>query len=208
MDIEAKTIDIIFKAINDQIKLHKGQPYSIVVCGCTALIAKGLTNRKTKDVDVLGEVVENNGEINIKKINQFPSWLIRTIYEVSMNFKMPGNWFNAGPTMQLDYGLPCGFESRLEKMEYGDFFNVYYISRFDQIFFKLNHSICVGGTGYQVEDLLNLNPTQEELFQAYKWMLTQYNSESIRESLLHFLKKWDIMPDQILQESLQRSDTH
>ena len=56
MYIETKTIDKIFKTLNEHLKAHKGHHYSIVVCGCTALIAKGLINRKTKDVDVLGEV--------------------------------------------------------------------------------------------------------------------------------------------------------
>jgi hypothetical protein len=48
---------------------------------------------------------------------------------------------------------------------------------------------CVGGIGYQVDDLFSLNPTGEELFQACKWVLNQYNSKDVREILLNFLKK-------------------
>jgi hypothetical protein len=140
-------------------------------------------------VDVLGEIEENAGKISIKKILRFPSWLVSAVYSVSMELNMPVNWFNAGPTQQLDYGLPSGFEARLEKISYGEYLNIYYISRIDQIFFKLNHSICVGGIGYQVDDLFSLNPTGEELFQACKWVLNQYNSKDVREILLNFLKK-------------------
>jgi hypothetical protein len=189
MHIEKKTIDKIFRTLNEHLKVHKGNHYSIVVCGCTALIAKGLINRKTKDVDVLGEVLIINGKIIIKKILQFPSWFIKAVYTVSMDLNMPDNWFNAGPTMQVDFGLPKGIESRLEKISYGDLLDIYYISRIDQIFFKLNHSICVGGSGYQVDDLFNLNPTQQEIFAACIWVLDQYKSENIKQSLLNFLKK-------------------
>ena len=126
MDIEAKTIDKIFKILNDHLKVHKGNPYSIVVCGCTALIAKGLINRKTKDVDVLGEVSIINGKIIIKKLLKFPLWFLKAVYTVSIDLNMPGNWFNAGPTMQVDYGLPNGIESRLEKISYGDLLDIYY----------------------------------------------------------------------------------
>lgn len=203
MDIEAKTIDKIFKTLNDHLKVHKGNPYSIVVCGCTALIAKGLINRKTKDVDVLGEVSIINGKIIIKKLLKFPLWFLKAVYTVSIDLNMPGNWFNAGPTMQVDYGLPNGIESRLEKISYGDLLDIYYISRIDQIFFKLNHSICVGGSGYQVDDLFNLNPTREEIFKACIWMLDQYKSESIKQSLLDFLKKSDFILDRTFKERIK-----
>lgn len=202
MDIEGKTVKKIFKTLNDHLKIHNGHHYSIVVCGCTALIAKGLTKRKTKDVDVLGEVSIINGEIIIKKILQFPSYFIEAVYTVSMDLNMQENWINAGPTMQVDYGLPDGIESRLEKISYGGFLDIYYISRIDQIFFKLNHSICVGGTGYQVDDLFNLNPTQEEIFNACMWVLDQYKSESIKQDLLDFLKKSDFILERTFQDRI------
>lgn len=202
MDIETNTIDKIFKALNDQIKAHKGHPYSIAVCGCTALIAKGLINRKTRDVDVLGEVSIDNGKTIIKKTVEFPSWFIKAVNAVGFESNMPDNWFNAGPTMQVDYGLPEGIESRLEKISYGEYLKIYYISRFDQIFFKLNHSICVGGEGYHVDDLFNLNPTQEEIYQACIWLLNQYKSEHIKQGLLDFLKKSNLILDRTFYERL------
>ena len=53
--IEAKLIDRIFKALDRQIGVHSGIPFSIVVCGGTALAALGLIRRTTKDVDVLSQ---------------------------------------------------------------------------------------------------------------------------------------------------------
>ena len=203
MDIETKTIDKIFMTLNEHLKAQDGNHYSIVVCGCTALIAKGLVKRKTKDVDVLGEISIIDGELIIKKIIQFPSWFIKAVYTASKDLNMPKNWFNAGPTMQVDYGLPKGIESRLEKISYGDLLDIYYISRIDQIFFKLNHSICVGGSGYQVDDLINLKPTQEEIFEACIWVLDQYKSESIKQDLLDFLKKSDLTLDKNFKERIK-----
>lgn len=194
MDIEKKTIDKIFKALNDQIGIHNGHLYSLVICGCTALIARGLADRKTKDIDVLGEVSLIDGSPVIKRIHRFPSWFTASVNAVYIDLKMPDNWFNAGPSIQVDYGLPEGIESRLEKKSYGDFLNIYYISRIDQIHFKLNHSLCIGGIGYQVDDLIKLNPTQDEIIQACTWLLDQYKSENIKKSLLDFLERAGLLP--------------
>ena len=70
--IEKKLINKIFTALDRQIGVHSGLPFSIVVCGGTALAALGLIRRTTKDVDVLGEVVLKEQKIEIKKIDRFP----------------------------------------------------------------------------------------------------------------------------------------
>ena len=72
--IEKRLIDKIFKALDLQIGVHSGLPFSIVVCGGTALAALGLIRRTTKDVDVLGEVILKEQKIEIKKIDRFPQW--------------------------------------------------------------------------------------------------------------------------------------
>ena len=56
--IEPDNIEGIFTALDRQIGVHGGVPLGLVVCGGTALSALGLVMRTTKDVDVLGTVLE------------------------------------------------------------------------------------------------------------------------------------------------------
>jgi len=45
-----------------------------MVCGGPALFALGLILRTTKDIDVLGTVSKEHGQILIKRINKFPKY--------------------------------------------------------------------------------------------------------------------------------------
>ncbi len=84
-------------------------------------------------------------------------------------------------------GLPDGFINRLTKRTYGPSLNVYYISRLDQIYFKLYAADEQGG--YHTDDLLGLDPTENEIRAASRWVLTQDVSENFRLILKDFLSK-------------------
>lgn len=185
--IEAKLIDKIFKALDRQIAVHNGLPFSIVVCGGTALAALGLVLRTTKDVDVLGEVVHDEQKIEIKKIDRFPQWFVEASEIVGRDFGLTKYWIDKGPTFQLESGLPLGFVQRLVPKIYGDYLCVYFISRIDQIYFKLFASL--DRDGYHVDDLLNLKPSPDEMLMAAKWVLTQDDSEEFKMNLYDFLRK-------------------
>ncbi len=164
-------IEEIFYALDRQIGVYSGSHIALVVCGGTALSALGLVSRTTKDVDVLGQVEIIDGKIRITKINEFPCWLKEAANTVGRDFDLPENWLNLGPASQLDTGLPDGFEERLIKKRYGTFLTVYFISRVDQIFFKLYAALDRGD--YHVQDLFALKPTFKEMEEATQWILTQ-----------------------------------
>lgn len=185
--IEANNIDKIFKALDAQIGVHGGMPYSIVVCGGTALAALGLILRTTRDVDVLGEVVLKEQKTEIKKIDDFPQWFQEASRVVKRDFGLTKYWIDTGPTFQVDAGLPEGFGDRLVRKAYGKYLTVYFISRIDQIYFKLFASL--DRAGYHVDDLFNLNPSKEEMLEAVGWVLTQDTSKEFKTKLNEFLKK-------------------
>ena len=185
--IEAKLIDRIFKALDRQIGVHSGIPFSIVVCGGTALAALGLIRRTTKDVDILGEVVFKEKKIEIKKIDLLPQWFIAASEKVGRDFGLTKYWIDTGPAFQLEQGLPEGFVERLVPKEYGKYLTVYFISRIDQIYFKLFASLDRGG--YHVEDFFKLNPSKEEILKAARWVLTQDDSREFKTTLHDFLRK-------------------
>lgn len=184
--VEPQIIDEIFKALERQIEIQGGIPMGLVVCGGTALSALGLVMRTTKDVDVLGTVIETQNGIIIQRINEFPGWLIDAANTVRRDFDLPENWLNLGPASQVDSGLPEGFEKRLVRRIYGQCLNIYFISRIDQIHFKLY--AAVDQDDYHVQDLRALKPTPEEMERAARWVLTQDVSDVFRLLLKDFLE--------------------
>jgi len=184
--VEPNIIDDIFEALDRQIKVHDGTPLGLVVCGGTALSALGLVMRTTKDVDILGMALETHNGLAIQRITKFPDWLIRAATIVGRDFDLPENWLNLGPASQVESGLPEGFEKRLVKKVYGQYLTVYFISRLDQIHFKLY--AAVDQNGYHVQDLFVLKPTEIEMEMAAKWVITQDVSEVFKELLKDFLE--------------------
>ena len=84
--INQNSLDQIFRALDRQIQVHDGAPVSLVICGGAALFALGLILRTTKDVDVLGTVSEEHGQILVMKINKFPKFLIEAANAVQKDF--------------------------------------------------------------------------------------------------------------------------
>jgi hypothetical protein len=184
--IEPGNIDDIFTALDRQIGVHGGMPLGLVVCGGTALSALGLVMRTTKDVDVLGMVLETPGGLIIQKIIKFQEWLTDAANKISRDFDLPENWLNLGPAAQVESGLPEGFEKRLVKRVYGQYLSIYYISRIDQIHFKLYAAIDRGD--YHVQDLFALRPIEDEIEMAAKWVITQDVSDVFKALLKDFLE--------------------
>lgn len=187
MKIRNANVDEIFDALDTQIRISEGLYISLVVCGGTALAALGLLNRTTKDADVLGAVEETTAGLKIRKIEEFPGWLAKAAEKVARDFGLPENWLNLGPASQVETGLPPGFTERLVKKNYGEYLTIYFISRTDQIYFKLYAT--VDRNDYHTQDLFNLKPTEGELEDAAKWVLTQDVSVPFRIILKDFLKQ-------------------
>ena len=187
--IEPSIIDDIFEALDRQISVRDGTPLGLVVCGGTALSALGLVMRTTKDVDILGMVLETQNKRAIQSITKFPEWLLEAANKVGRDFDLPENWLNLGPASQVESGLPEGFEKRLVKKVYGQYLTVYFISRLDQIHFKLY--AAVDQNDYHVQDLFALKPTESEMEMAAKWVITQDVSEVFKALLRDFLETHD-----------------
>lgn len=184
--IEPNIIVDIFEALDRQIGVHGGVLLRLVVCGGTALSALGLVMRTTSDVDILGIVSENKNGLTIQRMLKFPDWLVEAADRVGRDFDLPEDWFNLGPASQVGSGLPEGFDKRLVKRVYGQYLAVYFISRIDQIHFKLY--AAVDQNGYHVQDLFALKPTEDEMEIAAKWVVTQDVSEVFRMLLKDFLE--------------------
>jgi len=161
----------------------------MVVCGGAALNVLGFVKRTTQDVDVIAFVrKDKQGKILLTKAEPLPSDLVEVTERVGRDFNLPENWLNAGPAAIMDLGLPLGLMERVETYEYGNNLIIHFLSRYDQIHFKL-YAVIDQSAGKHLDDLLTLKPSSLELEKAIFWSMSHDPSEGYRLVLKDFLTK-------------------
>lgn len=184
--ISSEQLDKALTLVNDLLVFKDSEPYHLIVCGGSALIALQLVPRTTKDVDILA--MENSGELIAPA--PIPQNLIEVASDVQKSLGLPDEWLNNGPSSNegglFQMGLPKGLQKRLVRKEYGEKLTISFISRLDQVYFKLWASVDRGG--YHIEDLMALTPTANELFDAACWTMEKDVSEGYLMVLKDFLK--------------------
>lgn len=177
------TADRLLLALGEQLAAAD-ERYELVVIGGSGLLALGLIERSTRDVDLLA--LRAGDELGSAR--PVPASLQAAGDRVARDFSLPTDWLNAGPTDLLELGLPEGLIDRLERRDYGDSLTVYFASRYDQIHFKL-YALVDQGPGKHEADLRALSPTEEELFAAARWSRSHDPSEGyarmLRDVLTH-----------------------
>jgi hypothetical protein len=167
----------LFTALGEQLAAD-GYECELVVIGGSALLALGVIDRATRDVDLLA--LRAGDELHMPR--PLPSQLAAAAERVSRDYGVPSGWLNAGPSTLLDFGLPEGFLARLERRSYGQSLTVYFASRLDQIHFKL-YALVDQGPGKHESDLRALEPSAEELIAAARWARTHDPSDGFRREL-------------------------
>jgi len=167
--------------LHERLEFANAPKVSLVVCGGSALIATGLVSRTTQDVDVLAMLRDEN----FIDPEPMPDYLISAAEATARTLQLPADWLNCGPADLFRMGLPEGTKERLIRMSVGKRLTIFYVSRIDQIFFKLYAAVDRGG--YHIEDLLQLNPTSDELYEAAKWTMTHDVSEGFKMMLCQLL---------------------
>ncbi len=177
MAFGADRADELLGALGEQLSAA-GQRFDLVVIGGSALLALGVVERATRDVDVLALAT---GE-GLVPADPLPRALAEARDRVARDFGLPADWLNPGPTELLRFGLPDGFLSRVETRSYGPALTVRYAGRLDQIHFKL-YAMVDQGAGRHEADLRALEPTADELLSAARWTRTHDPSEGFRQEL-------------------------
>jgi len=186
LDIDSQVMDELLGAVSEQLALL-GERHTIAVVGGSALIALGLVSRATRDVDVVAVL---RGE-ELISAEPLPASLLDAANIVARDFGLPSQWLNAGPAPLFDLGLPDGFVKRGEQRDYGQWLQVLFASRLDQIHFKL-YAAVDQGAGRHLADLQALTPSDEELIQAARWSETHDTSEDYRAMLANALKHFGV----------------
>lgn len=175
-----RDVDKILSALGEELAKLRFSA-DLLVCGGSALTALGLIERATKDVDVLA-FVDSNGGLTAHTAQPFPSSIAVAASRVADFFKLPKNWLNPDPTSALDFGLPVGLLERAEIHRFGDYLTVRFLSRLDQIHFKL-YAATDQGPGKHYQDLLSLHPLENEIEAAARWSRTHDPSEGYLQEL-------------------------
>lgn len=174
--------DRLLGALGEQLAAV-GKRFELVVIGGAALLALGIIQRPTRDVDI----VALRSKAGLDTAKPMPSGLQAARDRVARDFSLPAEWLNPGPTDLLELGLPDAFIDRLQRHEYGTALTVYFASRYDQIHFKL-YALVDQGPGKHEDDLRALAPTEDELLAAAAWCRSHDPSPGFAEMLRDVLQ--------------------
>ena len=166
-DIDSLGVGPILLALGEQLGAL-GAEIHLVVVGGSGLLAMGLGDRPTRDVDVVAFLSDGA----LLKASPFPAALEEAAGRVAADFGLAAGWLNSGPTALLEIGgLPEGFGERLTAVDYGLALTVSFASRFDQVHLKL-YALADRQEPRDEADLRALDPTADELRAAARWART------------------------------------
>ena len=185
--IDQTRLDQALWLLAAKLELRKVPRVGLVVCGGSALIQLGLRSRTTKDLDVVALL---NADHELTSPDPLPAALLEAAEQVGRDMSLFEDWLNNGPSRGegglFQLGLPEGLAARLTEKHYSNSLSVHFVSRMDQIHFKL-YATCDQPNGRHLSDLIALSPTAPELDMAARWAMTHDVSEGFRTILKELL---------------------
>lgn len=173
-----------------RLDIAQSEPVRLVVCGGSALIAMGLRQRTTKDMDVVALM---NAAHELVSPDPLPDFLLTAAGQVARDLGLFEGWLNNDPSRGegglFQMGLPAGFVGRLTGKNYGSRLAVHFIGRLDQIHFKL-YAAADQRVGTHLNDLKALHPNAAELEAAARWAMTHDVSEGFKMILQELLTQF------------------
>ncbi len=167
--ISTETLDDTLSALAAFLEDAGAAPEHLVLIGGAALLALGLISRTTRDVDIMAGVDARVGLVDPRPMSEA---LKTAAAKVARELDLDPHWLNTGPADQVQAGLPVGFLTRLTRRDYGAYLIIYLPARCDLIHLKLFAAVDQG-VGRHTRDLAALQPTEDELLAAARWVLTQ-----------------------------------
>lgn len=183
-------IDTALTQLGKRLVYANSPPVSIVVCGGSALQMQGLSTRTTQDVDVCA-IAEHPavmpaayGSVNL------PHGFMDAVDATARDLGLNPLWLNTAAAEVLDvYGPPAGMEARLSGRDYGPSLRGLFLSRIDQIHFKILAAADPKAPERHFEDLSHrLRPTALEARMAVGWLLDRPTSSWVRSNIRHVVE--------------------
>ena len=187
MKLNAANLEDAFTLLANHLERNNAPKTALVICGGASLLAAKVVTRATKDVDIVAFRSESG---QILAPVPMPDYLLAAAAAVARDLGLDAQWLNNGPSSDegglFQMGLPAGFADRLTGRVYGSRLSVYFISRTDQICFKVFSATDRGGV--DIADLQALKPTEAEMETAARWAMTIDVSPEFRTLLQELLK--------------------
>jgi hypothetical protein len=144
----------------DSFLVSLGLRFEAVAVGGSALALLGVTNRQTRDLDILDPLLP-------EEISEAARGFARQLRDTGLS--LADDWLNNGPS-QLKDVLPPGWEARLQVVFQGQALLLKALGRSDLLKTKL-FALCDRGT--DLVDCVALGPTSQELEEALPWLVVQ-----------------------------------
>lgn len=155
-------------AVLGDILSDRGLTFEIVAVGGGGLLLLGVIRRPTKDLDALALVERDEYQL----ARPLPPDLAAAIADTARALALDDDWLNSGPTDQLTAGLPPGFRERTTPLVFGGL-TIHLAGRFDQTCLKLFAAADGSPGSKHVADLLDLDPSDDDLLAAAAWVKQQ-----------------------------------
>ena len=171
-------------------------PVWLVVSGGSALLMLRLSNRPTKDMDVMAL---REWEGNVISAYPLPTAVKDAAAKVAEELRLSSDWLNGAASLHgFDLALlPTNFWQDIETREYGPNLKISFIGRPGLILLKL--SAALGRDQRRdIEDLLNLKPTRTETEESLRWVLRHLHDSTTHPKLHHLLQELghgDLIPE-------------
>jgi hypothetical protein len=167
-----------------EVLANRGLRYDVVLVGGASLLLRGIVSRSTKDGDLVGA---RSADGRVMAMRELPEPLAAAVRDVARVYGLAPDWLNVGPASLLDLGLPRGFGSRLDRMDFGAL-TVWLAGRRDLISFKLYAAADHWPSrDRHLSDLGALRPRRAELFLAARWARSHDASPGFRSLLVAVL---------------------
>jgi len=187
--MSTKVLEAALKAVGELMEQERTEVALVVVGGAT-LNLLGLIDRVTQDVDVIARAVEPIGALpaRLAPPDPLPDALQRAILRVARDFGLAPDWINTAIARQWSQGLPPWLPQDITWRRYGGL-QLGLVGRRTLIALKLFAAADQSVRSVHAQDLLALNPSDEELDEAAAWVTTQDASDSfprlVREVVEH-----------------------
>ena len=178
-------IDGALQRLGSRLVYEDTDPISLVICGGSAMNVLNVAQRTTRDVDVLAIVEETESGIVLQPDKALPDDFREVVAWVAQDLQLEEDWLNMGPKDVLAvYGAPEGMTKRWEEREYGPSLKAFFISRLDQVHFKLLAAMDPKARARHLEDLMyRIKPSEGEVRAAVAWLLDRETSPQFRNRM-------------------------
>lgn len=182
-------IDSALERLGRRLLYADSPAVAIVVCGGSALQVLGLSSRTTRDIDICAAAPSLGGPFP-ERWARLPDVFMAAADAVARDLGLSPDWLNTAAEEVVDvYGVPSGLVQRLVIRDYGPTLRAGFLSRFDQIHFKILAAADPKAPERHIEDLRHrLQPTAKETAAAVEWLLARQTSSWFRARIRQIVK--------------------